>query len=486
MQHAIWLTLLHSLTFSFPALAAIPEKPNIIVFYTDDHGYADLGINGSVSDIRTPNIDSLARSGVLAKNGYSTAPQCIPSRAGLLVGRFQSRFGVEANGQPMEGFNNSTTIAERLMKNGYITAQFGKWHLGANAKIVDHGFKHVFPDAGQPRFAANITLDGKDRPMTDLSTMPYHIDACSQAAAAIIKRYKSDPFFLYIAYRAPHTPLDAPKSYTERFPGEMPERRRQALAMISAVDDGVGLITTTLKQHNLTDQTLIFMIGDNGAPLKIHKEDAPLNSDPGGWDGSLNTPMNGEKGMLAEGGIRVPFVIAWPGTIPAGQIYDPPVTALDVAATAAAIANIQTLPGELDGKNIVPHLTGEIKTPPHDALYWRWVAQSAIRDRNWKLLRGGDREYLYDLKTDPSEQRNLAAKHPEIAARLRLKLQTWSSELTPPGLATGRMAPTWHAYFDHYLDGKAILPPPANAAKKAKSTRKEPKPKNGSPPIQSP
>ena len=164
----------------------------------------------------------------------------------------------------------------------------------------------------------------------------YHLDGCSQAAASIIERYKDQPFFLYVAYRGPHTPLDAPQSYMDRFPGEMPERRRAALAMLSAIDDGVGLITSTLKKHGLTEKTLIFFIGDNGAPLKIHKVDSPLEGDPGGWDGSLNTPLNGEKGMLAEGGMSTPFLIAWPGTIPGGQTYEHPVSALDVAATAAA------------------------------------------------------------------------------------------------------------------------------------------------------
>ncbi len=445
---------------SLACAAADTKKPNIIVFYTDDHGFADLGIQGSVTDIKTPNIDALARSGALAKHGYSSAPQCTPSRAGLMVGKFQGRFNVDHNGQELDGFNKETTIATRLQKAGYLTAHFGKWHLGATEAIPSHGFTHSFSQHGQRPFSSNITLDGKDRAMSNLPPTHYHVEACSRAAASIIERYKSQPFFLYIAYRAPHTPLDAPKIYTDRFPGEMPERRRQALGMISAVDDGVGLVTDALKKNGLTERTLIFLIGDNGAPLKIHKNDSPLNADEGGWDGSLNEPLNGEKGMLAEGGMHTPFVVAWPGTIPGGQTYEHPVSALDVAATAAGIAGITTQPGDLDGVNLVPHLKGEIKTPPHDALYWRWMAQSAIREGNWKLLRGGEREYLYDLGTDLGEKKNLAAKHPEIAARLRAKLTAWCAELNPPGLALSPMAATWNDYYDHYLEGKTIATPP--------------------------
>ena len=394
-----------------PATAA--KQPNIIVIYTDDHGYADIGIQGSVPDVKTPHIDALARSGALAKNGYSTAPQCVPSRAGLMVGKFQSRFGVESNGDTLEGFDKETTFATRLQKIGYATAQFGKWHLGPTAAITQHGFKHVFSQNNGSTFSANITLDGQDRPMGNLPPELYHVDGCSRAAAALIERYKAEPFFLYVAYRAPHVPLDAPKKYLDRFPGQMPERRRQALAMLSSVDDGVGLLTATLKKHGLTENTLIFLIGDNGAPLKITKLDAPGGGP--GWDGSLNTLLNGEKGMLAEGGMHTPFVVAWPGTIPAGQTYLHPISALDVAATACAMARITTNPGDLDGVNLLPHLTGKITTAPHNALYWRWVAQAAIREGKWKLLIGGERSYLYDLDADPSEKHNLLDQQPELA-----------------------------------------------------------------------
>jgi len=449
--------LILALLFSLCPTLFVSAKPNIILIYTDDHGHADLGIHGVMQDIKTPHLDTLARSGVVATHGYSTAPQCVPSRAGILTGRFQGRFDLDNNGSSLDGFNKETTIATRLQDAGYATAQFGKWHLGPTESITNHGFKHVFSQNAQRPFSANITLDGNDRPMSDLPPTEYHLDGCSQAAASIIERYKDQPFFLYVAYRAPHTPLDAPQSYMDRFPGEMPERRRAALAMLSSIDDGVGLITSTLKKHSLTEKTLIFFIGDNGAPLKIHKVDSPLKGDPGGWDGSLNTPLNGEKGMLSEGGMSTPFLIAWPGTIPGGQIYEHPVSALDFAATACEVASIGNRSG-FDGVNLLPHLTGKNKAPPHETLYWRWMAQSAVREGKWKLLRGGEREYLYDLGTDREEKHNLAAKHPDIATRLRTKLKIWADGLNPPGMALGSMAATWKDYFDHYLEGKTTAP----------------------------
>jgi uncharacterized sulfatase len=460
------------LVFFFALCSSLyAAKPNIIVFYTDDHGFADLGIRGIEKDLKTPNLDALARSGVIAKHGYSTAPQCVPSRGGVMTGRFQGRFDLDNNKSLLDGFNQQTTLATRLQNVGYATAQFGKWHLGPMPEITRHGFRHVYAQHGEQKFSANITADGKDRPMSDLAPEAYHIDGCSQAAVSIIERYHDEPFFLYIAYRAPHTPLDAPQHYKDRFPGEMPERRRASLGMLSAVDDGVGLVTSTLKKHGLTEKTLIFLIGDNGAPLKIHKTDSPLDGDAGGWDGSLNTPLNGEKGMLAEGGMHVPFLIAWPGTIPGGQIYEHPVSALDVAATAAGIVNLPVKPGELDGVNLIPYLTGEKKDAPHEFLAWRWMAQSALREGNWKLLRGGDREYLYDLATDLEEKHNLASQHPEIATRLRARLTSWCAELTPPGLALGPMAATWNDYFDFYLEGKTAPKPAAKSEPDTAATR---------------
>lgn len=436
---------------AWPCLIVGAEKPNIIVIYTDDHGWPDIGAADIYDDLKTPHIDALAASGVRATNGYSTAPQCIPSRAGLLSGRSQNRFGVESNGVDLAGFNRQFTIAERLKTAGYMTGQIGKWHLGPVHEISDHGFDDVYSkNANRPCFA-NYTLDGKTIPGQMVSDGTYHLDACSKAAVAFINRHHGNPFFLYLAYRAPHVPLDAPEKYLSRFPGEMPERRRQALAMISAMDDGVGQIVAELQKKNLYKNTLIFYIGDNGAPLKIHKLDAPGGGP--GWDGSLNEPMNGEKGMLTEGGIRVPFLISWPGRIPGGVVYDDPIWTLDVAATAVELAGLEK-DQTLDGVNLIPFLSGEAKEPAHSSLKWRWVAQSAIRKGDWKFLKGGNRKYLFDLGADPEEKRNLLAKNQPLASAMESELAAWAGDLQPPGIDVASMSQVWEAYFDFYLEGK--------------------------------
>lgn len=455
--------------------SAFPVKPNIIVIFTDDHGYADLSCQGVLDDVKTPHIDSLARNGVRMTSGYVTAPQCVPSRGGLMTGRYQNRFGLESNGDDLAGFDAQQTIAERLRKAGYATGMIGKWHLGAGNQIVQHGFNDVFYRNSNQGGWVNYDLQGNDVEGGPDKSGLYHIDACSGAAKAFIKRHHDEPFFLYLAYRAPHVPLDATPKYLRRFPGPMPERRRKALAMISAVDDGVGGILESLRQYGIEAKTLIFFIGDNGAPLKIHKLDAPGIG--AGWDGSLNDPLNGEKGTVIEGGTRVPFVVSWKGTIPAGGVYDQPVISLDVAATAVELAGLGK-DAKLDGVNILPYLTGEKSGAPHEALYWRWVGQSAIRQGKWKYVQGGPRRYLFDLDRDISEKKNLIAEYPEIAERMAKRLAEWSRELSPPGLS-GPLARAGIAYFDHYLDGKEASHPgfpaqPANAKTPARASRKRP------------
>jgi uncharacterized sulfatase len=430
------------------------NKPNIIVIYTDDHGYADMAVQNVFDDLITPNVDALAQSGVRATSGYSSAPQCIPSRAGLMAGRSQNKFGVESNGlDDMDAIMGAQKLLpERLKEAGYTTAQFGKWHLGDKNRIIEHGFDYIYPQNSQGSFPANIDKNGNDRTLGMYNSGENHLIGCTMAATAMIKRLKDDPFFLYVAYRAPHVPLDPPQEYVDRIPGEMPTRRRLALAMLLAVDDGVGQIVATLEEEKLLENTIIFYIGDNGAPLKIHKEDKPGIG--AGWDGSLNDPLNGEKGTLIEGGMRVPFVVSWKGQIPAGQIYEHPIWSLDVAATAVKLAGLSEDPVLLDGVDLMPYLSGENTDEPHEELFWRWTAQSAIREGKFKFIKMADREYLFNLETDISETNNIISENENIASRLKEKLENWSNDLIPAGLNIAPPTTTATRYFDVYLDGQ--------------------------------
>lgn len=255
----------------------------------------------------------------------------------------------------------------------------------------------------------------------------------------------------------------------------MPERRRQALAMISSIDDGVGQIMETLRKHDLEEDTLIFVISDNGAPLKIHKIDALGGG--AGWDGSLNDPMNGEKGMLIEGGIRVPYVVYWKGKVPGGQVYSHPVITLDVGATACSLAGLPDDP-VLDGVNLIPFLTGDQAGPPHVTLYWRWLGQSAIRKGKWKYLRSDDREYLFDMEKDFEETNDLSSESPEMAASLHAELKSWAQTQSPPGIwamKSAGMSRNAAKYFDWYIEGKRDSVPPRakkKASRKAKPASK--------------
>lgn len=437
---ALWLAPLAALH------SAEPTKPNIIVIYSDDHGWADLGVQGSDKDIRTPNIDALSNDGVRFIHGYVSAPQCVPSRAGVITGRYQQRFGVEDNGKgplPLE----ELTIAERLKPAGYISCQVGKWHLepppkrgnareedtnagkGARAFLpLGQGFDEYFTGS-MNSFVASHDLQGNKLPDAPKLLADQRFRCLWQADAAIsfVDRHAHDPFFLYLAFFAPHVPLDSPEPWFSQTPVNLPKERRQALSMIAAMDDGIGRLRAKLREQRIEKNTLIFFIGDNGAPLK-----------EGAWNGSLNVPLVGEKGMLTDGGIRTPFVAAWPGTLPAGKTYDPAVINLDVAATACAVAGLPH-DEKLDGVNLLPFLLGKKQGNPHEALFWRWRSQAAIRTDHWKLiLLGKDEKFLFDLSGPEGQtelaKNNLLTKFPDVAAELERKLMTWNATLPPPGL----------------------------------------------------
>ncbi len=416
---------------------AAAAAPNIIVIMTDDHGWADLGAQGVDAHIRTPNLDQLARDGVRFTRGYVTAPQCTPSRAGLMSGRYQNKFGVEENFDGMP--NEVVTLPERLKTSGYVTGISGKWHLDSGGRkdgektiapeLAPHkqGFDEHFTGTMQD-YKASHALDGTALPDAprDVTAKGCRVVLQTEWALQFLKRRAADaekPFFLYLAYMAPHTPVEFPKPWIANVPADLPRERRSALALLAAIDDGVGRVRQQLKDMGQAENTLIFFLGDNGAPLGQK------------GDGSLNLPMRGQKGMISEGGVRVPLVAAWPGKIPGGQVFEHSVISLDIAATAIASAGQQPEP-ELDGVNLLPHLTGEKKTPPHETLYWRWADQAAIQEFPYKLIQlGRGKTLLFDITKPEGENhtRELSAQHPEIASRLRSKLRDWMGTLTPPG-----------------------------------------------------
>ena len=459
------------LLFFAGARVAAAAKPNVLLIYTDDHGWADLGAQGVDADIRTPHLDQLAKDGVRFSRGYVSAPQCAPSRAGVLTGRYQQRFGFEDNSKgplPLA----ELTIAERLKGAGYLTGMAGKWHLdlggGRGEKGMrlqrDHmphgqGFDEYWRGDMRQYFASH---DLKGQPFADaphlVTDERFRISVQTEAALSFLDRRAAkpdQPWFLYLAWFAPHVPLESAEPWFSKTPAGLPLERRQALAMIAAMDDGLGQIRAKLRAMSSEKSTLIFFIGDNGAPTK-----------KGAWNGSVNVPLIGEKGMLTDGGIRTPFVAAWPGTLPAGQVYELPVLSLDVAATAAAVAGLPQDP-KLDGVNLLPFVTGANKSPPHEALYWRWRSQAAILEFPYKLIRlGADERFLFDVTTPEGEKRNLLAEHEDVAARLEAKLKVWCDTLLPPGLPTTVVGEDAKFFADH-IDPRFAALVPQGAKKQA-------------------
>ena len=431
---------------------AVSAKPNIIVVVSDDQGWADLRCHGVRSDVRTPNLDALAADGVRFERGHASAPVCVPSRAGLLTGRYPTRFGIETNADgPLPA--SEQTIGDRMRAAGYVTGLVGKWHVatspantaqkksippdeilwGDNATAADphlpgrRGFDEYFCGANH-NYAASFDLAGRTLPGAPvlLNDSRFRVDVQTEAALAFIGRHAGTrPFFLYVGYFAPHVPLAPAADYPARFAHVADPKRRAGLALIAAIDDGVGRIRQALRERGLGRDTLIVFTSDNGAPLR-----------PGMENGSLNTPLVGEKGQLTDGGTRVPFVAAWPAGLPAGRVYPHPVISLDILPTALAAAGVDARPEwKLDGVNLLPFLTGERSEAPHRELFWRFGPQAAVMSGRWKLLHHPpDRWQLFDLGSPEAETRDLAAQHPGEVARLKARLHAWAAEQSPAGL----------------------------------------------------
>ncbi len=417
---ALWLSSL------FGEEPGAGRRPNIILIISDDQGYADLGCYGC-EDVPTPHIDSLARDGVRFTDGYVSCPVCSPTRAGLMTGRYQQRFGHETNpgavpdrGLPLD----EITLANLLKSAGYVTGAVGKWHLGMTPELhpQKRGFveffgflagAHAYLNAGlgtpNPIYRGTKPVDEKE----------YLTDAFAREAVAFIERHHTHPFFLYLAFNAVHAPLEATQKYLDRFSGIADQRRRTYAAMLSAMDDGIGAVLTKLREAGLEKETLVFFFSDNGGP--------PSN-------GSSNGPLRGYKGTPFEGGIRVPFLVKWPGRIPAGLVYRCSVISLDVLPTIVAAAGWK-LPGDrpMDGVNLLPYLRGQNPEPPHDILFWRMRDNKAVRKSNWKLVlvRAQDPQ-LFDLSKDIGESNDLAGKKPDIVMELSQPLARWEAQMKPP------------------------------------------------------
>jgi len=428
----------------------------------DDLGYHDLGCQGA-TDFKTPNLDRLAASGVRFRAGYVTAPQCGPSRAGLLTGMHQSRFGCTDNrhdfGIPPKSI--AQIMPEQLKARGYTTGMIGKWHVGFVESekrghatrpglhpwergfdyVLKHhgGMSHFFPYRAdghkwmtqrkrEPRLQQKLENEKKPTYLDGLPKETYLTDIFSQRGAEFIKRHKEGgPWFLYLAYNAPHTPIMAPKDKMAKYAHIKDRKRRVLAAMMDSLDEGVGRVLKSLEETGQDKNTIVWFLSDNGG----------VASDSRQWNGSRNDPFSGAKGDVFEGGIRVPFMVSWPGTIPGGKAVDGPVISLDILPTVLAAAGQSKVPAIHDGKNLLPWLKGEAKCP-NEELFWSWRGQyNAVRMGTLKEIRNGKpvkaidgtaipKHNYVDLATNPTE---LAGEHalksPEKKRMLSKKLNTW-------------------------------------------------------------
>ena len=459
------------------------RPPNIILIVADDLGINDISVEGVGRGVagglgQTPNIDAIAHQGAQFTQGYAANATCSPSRAALMTGRYPARFGFEFTagpGQlakyvpryspkgrpyptiyhadrqclvpPMEAMGmpaSEVTIAEMLGPRGYHSIHLGKWHLGEapGMRPEDQGFDESLGFmAGAAKYAYDGTVDARlpGDPLDRLLWMAatdavqfnggpsfhageYMTDYLSRQAVAAIEANRNRPFFLYLAYSAPHTPFQATKGDYDALPGIADHRTRVYGAMVRALDRGVGQVMAALKVQGIDDDTIVIFTSDNG----------------GAWYAGLpdiNKPYRGWKGTFFEGGIRVPFFLRWPGKIAAGQRLSMPVHHFDVFATAAAAAGA-TMPGDrrMDGLNLLPFAMLQAAPPAERTLFWRSGDYQAVRDDNWKLQVSNNppRIWLFDLAADPTEQTDLSTQRPDQVTRLRALLDAYNREMPSP------------------------------------------------------
>ncbi len=435
-----------------PDLGAIelpkPNKsnPNVILIITDDQGYADVGFNGS-TDIPTPHIDRIAKNGVVFSQGYVSYAVCAPSRAGLITGRYQDRFGYSRNplykpfdatiGLPL----TEQTLPEFLQQAGYNTMGIGKWHLGVHEQFRPwkRGFNQFFGflGGGHRYFPEEYTIAHHDSAKNEaqsyrtrlirnedvIEVSDYLTDVLSREAVSFIEQNKEQPFFLYLAYNAPHAPLQATPKYLNRFEHIKDNKRKTYAAMVSAVDDGVGTILDKLAQLNLTENTIVVFLSDNGGP----EQDNASN----------NGVLRAGKSSLYEGGIRVPFAMQWPKHIKPNTRFEQPVISLDLFATIAANIKERIEPkNELDGVNLIPFLKGEKNNAPHEYLFWRQYDQknyAVLHQTGFKEVIIKDTSFqLYNVKSDIGEVTNLADQRKQLLNGFEIQRKKWEANTILP------------------------------------------------------
>ena len=430
--------------FFIASCSSEDPPPNIIIIISDDQGYADVGFHGS-KEIFTPNIDRIAKNGVVFSQGYVSYAVCSPSRAGLITGRYQNRFGYTRNillapkdslmGLPI----SEQTLPEVLNNVDYKTKAIGKWHLGAHESLVPEkrGFDEFFGFliGGHRYFPDDLTLndlteasrqmDGYITRIYDngkrINTKKYLTEELSDNAVKFIEDNSEDPFFLYLSYNAPHTPLQATETDLERNDHIDVEKRRTYAAMVSSMDDGVGLILDKLEEKNISENTIVIFFSDNGGVEWYNFSD--------------NGPLRGIKGDFFEGGIRVPFTMQWPKKIKPGTNYNKPIIALDVFATVVSAASAEKfIKNNIDGVNLIPFINGDVNGSPHDYLFWKNPDKDidVIRDNRYKYIRVKDDEYIFDLDNDLSEENNIISSSRHIYQDLKLKFKEWEKDMIDP------------------------------------------------------
>ena len=454
--------LLIAMNAQLTTILAADAKPNIIVIVGDDMGYADIGAHGC-KDIPTPHLDELAAAGTRCSNGYVSAPYCSPSRAGMLTGRYQTRFGHEFNpggeeptdAKPAGGKRKNkkagndevaenaqhvglplsqTTLADRLKAAGYKTGWVGKWHLGSELPFVpqNRGFEDSFGFLGGSHGYFADTKPPLRRNNEPIQEKEYLTDAFGREAVDFIDRHEKEPFFLYLAFNAVHTPMNATDDRLEKLKGIGDKNRRTYAGMMSAMDDSIGRVLKSLHEKNLEENTLVFFFSDNGGPTM---KGTTINA-------SSNAPLRGSKRTTLEGGIRVPFMVKWPGRVPAGKVYGKPVIQLDILPTALAAADVEVPSGaKVDGVNLLPYFNDKKTDGPHSTLYWRFGDQMAIRQGDWKLVRydpvvdgmkgTATDAKLYNLASDISESNDLIKSKQEKAKELQAAWDDWNKSNVP-------------------------------------------------------